>query len=516
MRYIAGGIGLFLLCVMGLTSCAGLGDGGRAEREKSLPKVEGITPLRWNEPQVSTETGINKGEAPLPHRGKVSEMRAWWQMWQDPLLLELIDSAEQRSPSLSIARKNIIDAHLARVGAQANLQPTVDAFAQSAREPNVGAKGAPLTTVNLVGVRPAWEIDLFGAGSALRDAADHRLVGAAASWHAARVSVAAETASLYNQWRNCHLQAQITGEIATSLSLSLAGLSQMVRSGLDTPNSLANAEAILAQTRNHALFTQYTCDVLIKSLVVLTGWGEPLLRERLNGFVSLGDKGGKVGDEGLKLLVPPFTIDVIPADTLSQRPDLAALHQDLLVVLDEIDSTRASRWPRLSLVGQIGYAQVRSDSVNSSTAWSLGPLQLVVPLWDGGVRKARIRSAELRYRESVVVYEAQVRQAVREVEQALLQVNDTKARWDGARTAEQSLARAEQSLREAQRAGLNSPLSVEEGRRARLNARLTTLQAQSDHNTSWLALYRAVGGSWDSTSPSEGTVSSVLGSSVSR
>jgi outer membrane protein TolC len=38
--------------------------------------------------------------APLPHNGTLAELASWWQQFDDPLLVELIESAQAASPTV--------------------------------------------------------------------------------------------------------------------------------------------------------------------------------------------------------------------------------------------------------------------------------------------------------------------------------------------------------------------------------------------------------------------------------
>src|SRR5690606_10931783 len=142
--------------------------------------------------------------ASLPHGGTLADLRRWWQQFNDPLLIELIEAAQTASPNVASAGARIVQARAARVAAGAALLPPADATAAAARG-NAQA-GAPLATTVQGGLQTAWEIDLFGGNLAAADAAQARLDGERAGWHAARVAVAAETANSYLDLRTCERQ----------------------------------------------------------------------------------------------------------------------------------------------------------------------------------------------------------------------------------------------------------------------------------------------------------------------
>ena len=71
--------------------------------------------------------------APLPHGGALTELTRWWQQFDDPLLVRLIDAAQAVSPSVASAAARIEQSRAGVVGAGAALVPTLDATASAMR-----------------------------------------------------------------------------------------------------------------------------------------------------------------------------------------------------------------------------------------------------------------------------------------------------------------------------------------------------------------------------------------------
>ena len=128
--------------------------------------------------------------------------------------------------------------------------------------------------------------------------------------------------------------------------------------------------------------------------------------------------------------------------------------------------------------------------------WSLGPLALSLPLFDGGRRAAGVDAAQARYDEAVDLYRARVRQAVSEVEQALVAVDSTRARIGEAREAAQGFRASFTATEARYRAGLASLVELEDARRTQLAALTTVVGLEREMNNAWIQLYRAAGGGW--------------------
>src|SRR6478735_9284202 len=106
--------------------------------------------------------------------------------------------------AIASAGARIAEARATRVGAEAALLPQVNATASASRgRPDLAL---PLATASNAGLQASWELDVFGGNRA----------GAEATWHDARVIVAAETANQYLGLRACQARLVQTQLDATS------------------------------------------------------------------------------------------------------------------------------------------------------------------------------------------------------------------------------------------------------------------------------------------------------------
>jgi outer membrane protein, multidrug efflux system len=433
-------------------------------------------------PQVAAEAPP-QWYAALPHEGTLAGLSAWWRQLGDPVLTELIESAEAASPTVSTAKSRIEQARSTAAAARAALQPTLDAKASAQR----GNTQPPLPVVTILqaGAQASWEVDLFGRNRAGERAAQARLEGAQAGWHEARVSVAAETGTSYVALRVCQRQVRVAEQDAHSRA-ETARLSHLsARAGFTASGDEELAAAAAADAAARVTQQRAQCDVAIKGLVALTGLSEPRLRERLAGAWA----------EPPDSAVPP--VPAVPAALLQQRPDVYRAEREVAAASADVGSARAQRYPQLTLTGSV--AAGRLDMAGETTSfptWSIGPLAVTLPLLDGGRRAANVEAARARYADAVVQYRGQVRQAVREVEEGLVQLDSARARRGDAERAARGYAAALAATQARYRSGLASLLEVEDARRTALAAETTLAALQQDTLDAWIALYRAVGGGW--------------------
>lgn len=433
-------------------------------------------------PATPPVTAPPQWHAPLPHEGTVAAVAAWWRQLGDPLLADLVAAAQAASPSVSAAAARIEQARAERVAAGAALLPALDASAAAAR--GNSQPPAPLATTLQVGAQAAWEIDVFGAHRQAALAAQARLEGAQAGWHEARVAVAAETASSYLALRSCERQVLVAQRDASSRSETarLAGLS--AQAGFTAPADAALARASAADAARRATQQRAQCDIEVKALVALSGVAEPLLRERL----------ATPWQEPANAIP---AVPAVPAALLAQRPDIHRAERELAAAGAEVGVAQAQLLPRLTLAGSIAAGSARVGGVTTDLqTWSIGPLALTVPLFDGGGRAANVDAARARHADAAAQYEARVRQAVREVEQALVQLESARARQQDARAAYEGYAASLAATQARYDSGLASLPQLEESRRVALAAETALLALQQERLAAWVALYRAMGGGW--------------------
>ena len=450
---------------------------------KAPPATVPLTlPSQWfaPTPQASATDGAAAG---LPHHGTLTDLSQWWQQQNDPLLVDLIQAAQTVSPTVATAVARIEQSRATRVSADAALMPRLDASVNVQRT-NMQAP-LPLGTTTQAALQPSWEADLFGGNRATSRAALARLQGAQASWHDARVSVAAEVANRYYSLRTCNKLIIVTRADADSRA-ETARLSDLsAKAGFQAPATAALARASAAEGSGRATQQRALCDLDIKALVALTAIDEPAIRKKIADTPA--------PDTSATML----DISSMPAQTLTQRPDVFIAEREVAAASAEVGNAQAQRYPRLTLSGSVGVASFRSGGVTTNLdTWSIGPVSLTLPIFDGGARAANVTAAQAQYEAAVVSYRSSVRQAVREVEEALVNLQSTAARSDDARVAVDGYRASFNGTESRYQNGLASLVELEDARRVRLAAELNAVSLERERMAAWIALYRAAGGGW--------------------
>jgi NodT family efflux transporter outer membrane factor (OMF) lipoprotein len=430
---------------------------------------------------VASDTGA--WQAPLPHGGRTAELAGWWRNFDDPLLPGLIDAAQAACPNLASARARIERARATLAASEAAALPRLDGVATAQRARS--APEAPAAGSIALGAQAAWEIDLFGGIAAGQRASAQRLRGAEAGWHEARVSLAADVGTAYVNLRGCEAQMQQVQADAASREATARLTSQSAAAGFTAPADAALVRASAAQARSQLRVQQAQCDTLIKALVELTDRPEPALRQQFAAHTGRLPQAA-----GLATLA-------LPAQLLQQRPDLAAASAAVQAAAADVAAARADERPRLSFAGSLQLAGLRSGGVSTDgSVWTIGPLQLSLPLFDGGSRRAATAAQQATYDEAVAQLQGSVRRALREVETALVALDSTAARERDVMAAATDFEASLTATAARQRSGLASLLDLEAARRNALLARSAVIELQRERATAWIALYRSLGGGW--------------------
>lgn len=435
-------------------------------------------------------------QTPLPHAGSTAQLVNWWTQLGDPVFQELMQAAQTGNANLAAALTRIAQA---RAGVAQAAQATGPNFALSAQgsravqQPNV-----PPASALALGLQASWELDLWGANRATRDAAQLRARGAELGWHEARVAVAAEMASSYTAYRYCENVLNLLQRDAASRD-ETARLAQLTaQAGFSAPATAQLARASSLDAASNVTATQAQCDAQIKALVALSGLSEPDLRLKL--------KANHAAAQNISAQSALFSIanavPTVPAQLLAQRPDIAAAQDRVQAAALDIRASDARRYPSLSLNGSIAAASARQLGLTQEGAtWSLGPVALSLPLSNQASTRANTEAAVAAYNEAVTSLQASARQAVREVEESLLQLQATQLRGQQSKMAAEGYAASLAATQSRYRAGLASLVELEDVRRTALLAQQSQLSVERDRINAWILLYRATGGGWTAQTP---------------
>jgi NodT family efflux transporter outer membrane factor (OMF) lipoprotein len=429
-----------------------------------------------------------QAQQPKPHGASTEKLRDWWAQFKDPALDALIASAQANSATLAQAAARIEQARASLIAAGAASLPGVDATASANRAAFTFGGPTAIREQIQIGLQSSWEIDLFGGRAREREAAASQLASSNAAWHDARVSLAAEVASAYLNHRYCEMQVQLADADTRSRGETARLAELLGNAGLQAAADVALARGSAADARSALAQRRSLCELSIKGMVALCAMEEPALRRLL-------------AQTGRVARIPQpvqFVLDELPARVLTQRPDVAAAERDVAAASARIGVQEAQRYPTLSLSGNVAPTRLSIGGAPaiSVRTWAIGPA-MTLPVFNGGRIAANVEAARAQYAAAELAYRAKVRQAVREVEDALVRLSGAAERFDDVQTSAAGYRTALQAVSERQRNGLASLVELEEVRRSALLAEMAQAALEQERVVAWIALYRATGGGWE-------------------
>lgn len=421
-----------------------------------------------------------------------ADLREWWREFHDPTLDALVDRALEGSLDLREAAARVREARALRGRTAADLGPSVDVSGSADydrySENGFGNFGDPGDETDLyqVGFDATWELDVFGGVRRAVEAADADIDVAVESARDTRVTLLAEVARNYAEFRSFQSRLAIANENIRIQQDTVDISADRFDAGLSSELEVAQARAQLETTR---------------SLVPVLETGLKRAAFRLD--VLLGKAPGTLMPELAAVAPVPTTSGEIPvglpAELLRRRPDIRSAERTVAAATARIGEATADLYPRFALAGSFG---LESEDIGSlfdadSRYWSFGPLTVRWPIFDSGRIRSNIRAREARQEQTVIAYERTVLEAYEEVAGALVAYVQVRQRRDALARAVESNQRAVDLANELWTRGLTDFLNVLDTQGDLFLLQDQLAESQAGVTTNLIALYKALGGGWN-------------------
>jgi NodT family efflux transporter outer membrane factor (OMF) lipoprotein len=427
-------------------------------------------------------------------------LRNWWKNFGDAQLDSLMDRALSDNLDVKIAVARIDQARADRRAIRAELFPSVDAAAGAQRQDNPFPGLAPDIKFNLfeLGFDALWEIDLFGRLRRRLEAASADLAAVKEQYNQALVTLTADLARSYIEYRSFQNQLRITRANLAAQQTTQELTETLFKEGVGTRYDAVRARAQTENTRAQIPGLEGSLIAALRQLEVLVGQQPGTLVIELD-------------EPGAVPMAPGRAILVSPAETLRHRPDLRIAERRLAAATAMQGAAIAELFPRLSLSAFLGLRNTELDALFRSAAFSYGAsASLLQPLINFGRIRAGIDLADARQQEAYLAFEKTVLEALQEMETAMTRYLKEEAR-------RQALARAVTDLREAVRlsqlrfqVGTISFLDVLDTQRTLYAAEIELARSEEKASIDLIAVYKALGGGADVVVPQAETTSEGL------
>ena len=416
---------------------------------------------------------------------------SWWRLFNDGELNRLVDRALAANNDLAAAKARV-DTARALVGVdQAKLFPTLDlsGTAGISRSSADALRGnlPPGANVDLQSQRYrstfdlAYDPDLWGRNKRLIEASSAQAAASEALLDSQRLGLATEVARQYFLLRGLDSQEAVLLDTLKSRQEALDIQKSKSDAGLIDGLTTSRARTEVELANNDLAVVQRQRGSAEHALAVLCG-------SRPADF--------SVSHRATERTLPNIRAG-LPAEVLNRRPDVRAAEQELRAANARIGVAEAAFYPNFNLTAGAGFESI---DVKRFLDWENRVLSLgagvAAPIIDGGTNKANYQAARSRYDEALAKYRQSLLVALREVEDALV---DLKGLANSHTALDRALASARETKQLAQERfdkGLTNYLEVVDAERTVLQTRLALSQIEAQQRITLAALAMALGGGW--------------------
>lgn len=405
----------------------------------------------------------------------------WWELFDDPILFELVKTALENNKNVKIAMSSIEQARAELGFYKADEYPMIGISGGLATGNFSGARSEETATTAYLAPMLNWELDFWGKFKRSTEAARERLAASEYGMRTIQMSLIADVVSTYNLLLDYHQRLAISKDTLVSRNKSLNIIQQRFDKGIIPEIDL-----------NQAQIQKEIAAGSIPKYERFIGQAENAL-SILMGKLPSDIQKGEALDQQTR---PPFIPDVIPSSLLERRPEIKEAMALLKAQNEQIGIAVAQRFPAISLTGLLGVASSDLGVVTSNGGiWSVGA-GLLGPLYDFDKSKRRVDIETEQTRQAVYRYENIVLIAFTEVEDALIEIETYKRELSAARQKVKAAQNANGLSFERYDKGVSSFLEVLDSERTLFNVQLELSGLKRNYFNSYVKLYKALGGGW--------------------
>lgn len=398
----------------------------------------------------------------------------WWLAFRDKRLNALIARGLEQNLGIAAALERINEANAGMISAGATALPTVSGSVSGTQRGQGG--GEPTSSITLAG-NASWMLDLFGQAGNARTAAQANLDSAYLSVDTARLTFLSEITNAYIDLRYYQESLELTRSSLETRKETLKLTQTLHDSGAGSQLDVLQAQSALDAASLQVPSLELGFTRALNRLATLTAQNSADIQRDLQ-------KGAPQPWPRLKVSVG------VPADLIRQRPDIQAAERAVLAASAQAGIAEAQMYPSLSLSGNINLTQL---ATGGTTGWSFGPT-LNLPFLDGGKARANHQAALSRLEQAYIAWQAKVRAAIEETENALAAVRRDNRSIEGATKVKDSATRQLELARVSYEAGQGQLLDVLNAERALFDARSQLASATQQYAKNFVVLNVAIGG----------------------
>ncbi len=427
--------------------------------------------------------------ADAPEVEKTLGELAWWDIFKDPVLQDLIRVGIRQNYVLQRAASRVQQARALLRITRADQFPTVNANVASntgriSENGNVpispSQTGAGATTV---GVALAWELDFWGKFRRATEASRAELLATEEARLTVLQALVTDLAAAYFDLREQDLELEISRETLASRKKSLRLIKLRQERGVSSMIEVLQAEVLVSTAARAIPSIERNIEQTENEISILLGQNPDSVA-----------RGQALREQSLIPNIPTG----LPSSLLERRPDVRLAEQELIAANARIGVAKAAFYPAISLTASAGLESAALSDLftGPSGTWNFVG-SLAQPIFQAGRLKGQLQATRAIQEQALANYRATIQNSFREVADGLVGYRKTRE----LRIEQEILANI---LRDATRlskmryeGGVTSYLEVLDNERQLFDAELQLAQVQRNELLAVVFLYRALGGGWE-------------------
>ena len=399
----------------------------------------------------------------------------WEDLFTDERLQTLIRTGLRNNTDLNVARLKVVEAEAVLKTSKLAYVPSV-AFSADGSVSNYDFERT--STGYSAGFDIGWELDIFGRLTNAKRGAQAALMASEAYRQAVQTQLVATIADSYYTLLMLDEQLAISRRTLDNWEENIRTLEALKRAGKTN-------EAAVLQAKSNRLSVEGSVLTLTRQIAQQQNSLCALL-----GVTPHDIRRGNLAEQEF----PEVLYTGIPAQLLSRRPDVRQAEMNLAQAFYNTNAARSEFYPKITLGGTLGWTSAGAAIANPGS-WLLNAVAgLVQPIFAKGQNKARLRTAQARQEQALLLFRQSLLDAGTEVNNALIQWQTAKERLEVDKKQILHLRAAVWNTKLLMKHGLTNYLEVLTAQQNLLQAELTEISDRYSEIQGVIQLYHSLGG----------------------
>jgi outer membrane protein, multidrug efflux system len=439
----------------------------------------------YKRPAVKVPTEYRDGTPSPTEPGSSLGNEKWWDVYQDPVLADLIHTALQQNYDVRIAAARVLEAQAQFGITRANQFPSASVGADIYSQRNAKVSSVlPGYEVNAgqLNLSVIWNLDFWGKYRRQTEEARAQVLATKWGQQAVVSSLVANVATAYFQLRALDSQLEISKRTLASRKQSLKLTEFLESHGSNSGLDVSQSQQLV-----------YTASETIPDLERQIQQQENLLS------ILLGENPGPI-TRGRALTEQPVPESVpagLPSELLERRPDVRQAEEIIVAANAQIGVAKASFFPSISLTGIGGLeSNALNQFINAPSQTWFGALSVAQPVFQGGALRSGLRLSRAQYQEAVLSYQQTIQNAFEQVSNSLVASQKNREFREQQELLTQAARQTNQLSEVLYKNGGASYLQVLTSETNYFSAELNLVDAQLNERLALVQLYQSLGGGW--------------------